>query len=58
VQEGAILGAAALVGIAPGAALIVALVRRSRELVVSLLGLMAWTEMERADQRKSLAILP
>ena len=48
VQEGAIIGAAALVGVPASAALAVALVRRSREVVFSLPGLLAW---QRAESR-------
>jgi uncharacterized membrane protein YbhN (UPF0104 family) len=54
VQEGAILAAAALVGVPAETALFVALVRRTRELVVSLIGLLAWAGVERADTRKQL----
>jgi putative membrane protein len=50
VQEGAIIGAAALVGVPASAALAVALVRRSREVVFSLPGLLAW---QRAESRPS-----
>ena len=46
VQEGAIIGAAALVGVPPGAALAVALIRRSREVVFSSPGLIAWQRAE------------
>ncbi|MCO6415741.1 lysylphosphatidylglycerol synthase domain-containing protein [Siccirubricoccus sp. KC 17139] len=46
VQEGAIIGAAALVGVPPGAALAVALTRRAREVVLSLPGLLAWQRAE------------
>jgi uncharacterized membrane protein YbhN (UPF0104 family) len=46
VQEGAIIGAAALVGVPAAAALAVALVRRSREVVFSLPGLLAWQRAE------------
>ena len=46
VQEGAIIGAAALVGVPPGAALAVALIRRSREVVFSIPGLIAWQRAE------------
>lgn len=52
VQEGAIVAAAALVGVPPEAAIAVALVRRARELAISLLGLMAWAGAERADARQ------
>jgi putative membrane protein len=50
VQEGAIIGAAALVAVPASAALAVALVRRSREVVFSLPGLLAW---QRAESRPS-----
>jgi putative membrane protein len=46
VQEGAIIGAAALVGVPPAAALAAALVRRSREVVFSIPGLIAWQRAE------------
>ncbi|MBS7811976.1 lysylphosphatidylglycerol synthase domain-containing protein [Roseococcus pinisoli] len=46
VQEGAIIAAAALVGVPPGAALAAALVRRSREVAFSLPGLFAWQRAE------------
>ncbi len=48
VQEGAIIGAAALCGVPPAAALAVALVRRAREVCFSLPGLLAW---QRAEMR-------
>ncbi|MDB5413941.1 MAG: putative rane protein [Rubritepida sp.] len=51
VQEGAIIGAAALVGVPPGAALAVALVRRSREVAFSLPGLLAWQRAETKAMR-------
>jgi putative membrane protein len=47
VQEGAIIAAAALVGIPPAAALAAALVRRSREVAFSLPGLLAWQQAEK-----------
>ena len=46
VQEGAIIAAAALVGVPPAAALAAALVRRSREVVFSIPGLLAWQRAE------------
>ncbi len=46
VQEGAIIGAAALCGVPPAAALAVALVRRAREVTFSLPGLLAWQRAE------------
>lgn len=46
VQEGAIIAAAALVGVPPGAALAAALVRRAREVAFSLPGLIAWHRAE------------
>jgi uncharacterized membrane protein YbhN (UPF0104 family) len=46
VQEGAIIGAAALVGVPPGAALAMALARRAREVCLSLPGLIAWQRAE------------
>lgn len=52
VQEGAIIAAAALVGVPPQSALLVALVRRARELAVSVLGLAAWAEAERRERRR------
>lgn len=48
VQEGAIIAAAALVGVPPGPAIAAALVRRAREVVFSLPGLLAW---QRAEMR-------
>jgi len=53
VQEGAIIGAAALVGVPPAAALAVALVRRSREVVFSIPGLLAWQRAEVRATRPS-----
>lgn len=46
VQEGALVAAAALVGVPPGAALATALVRRAREVAFSLPGLLAWQRAE------------
>jgi hypothetical protein len=46
VQEGAIIGAAALVGVPPGLALGMALARRAREVLLSLPGLLAWQRAE------------
>lgn len=46
VQEGAIIAAGALVGVPPAAALAAALVRRSREVVFSIPGLIAWQRAE------------
>lgn len=46
VQEGAIVGAAALVGVPPVAALAAALVRRTREVAFALPGLVAWHRSE------------
>ena len=51
VQEGAIVGAAALVGVPPGAALAFALVRRARELCFALPGLLAWHRSETRGMR-------
>ncbi|MDB5375057.1 MAG: hypothetical protein JWP04_3699 [Belnapia sp.] len=51
VQEGAIIGAAALVGVPPAAALAVALVRRTREVCLSLPGLIAWQRAETRAMR-------
>ncbi|MDO9706866.1 lysylphosphatidylglycerol synthase domain-containing protein [Paracraurococcus lichenis] len=48
VQEGAIIGAAALVGVPPGPALAMALARRAREVLMSLPGLLAWQRAEGA----------
>jgi putative membrane protein len=48
VQEGAMVGAAALVGVPPAAALAVALVRRTREIAFALPGLVAWHRSELA----------
>lgn len=49
VQEGAILGAAAIFGVPPGTALTAALVRRTREVLVGLPGLAAWRRAEVAS---------
>ncbi|MDB5415985.1 MAG: hypothetical protein JWR10_4320 [Rubritepida sp.] len=46
VQEGAILAAGALIGVPPSAALNAALIRRTRELLVGVSGLMAWRRDE------------
>jgi putative membrane protein len=46
VQEGAIVGAAALVGVPPSAALAAALVRRAREVCFALPGFLAWHRHE------------
>ncbi len=46
VQEGAIIGAAALVGVPPGPAIATALARRAREVVFSVPGLLAWQRAE------------
>jgi putative membrane protein len=46
VQEAALIGAAALVGISPAEALTVALVRRAREVLTSIAGLLAWQRAE------------
>lgn len=51
VQEGAIIGAAALVGVPPAAALALALVRRTREVCLSLPGLIAWQRAETRAMR-------
>ena len=45
VQEGAIVGAAALVGVPPASALTLALVRRAREVLTSLPGLPVWQQL-------------
>lgn len=42
IQEGALLALGTLVGIAPENALILALVKRAREIIAGLLGLLAW----------------
>lgn len=52
VQEGAIIGAAALVGVPPAAALTVALVRRGREVCLGLPGLIAWQRAEMAARAR------
>lgn len=49
VQEGAIIAAAALVGVPAGPALTTALVRRAREVLFGLPGLIAWRRTHRAD---------
>ena len=46
VQEAALIGAAALVGVPPAPALTVALVRRTREVLMSMAGLLAWQHAE------------
>jgi putative membrane protein len=46
VQEGALVAAAALVGVPPAAAFAAALVRRAREVAFSLPGLLAWQRAE------------
>ncbi len=51
VQEGAIIGAAALVGVPAGVALAAALARRAREVLFSLPGLIAWQRAELALAR-------
>jgi putative membrane protein len=51
VQEGAMVGAAALVGVPPAAALAAALVRRTREVAFALPGLVAWHRAELAGTR-------
>jgi putative membrane protein len=48
VQEGAMIGAAALVGVPPAAALAAALVRRTREVAFAIPGLVAWHRSEMA----------
>lgn len=47
VQEGAMVGVSALVGVPPAAALTTALVRRAREVLFGLPGLVAWRRSER-----------
>jgi putative membrane protein len=51
VQEGAIIGAAALVGVPAAPALAVALARRAREVLLGLPGLLAWQRAERAPMQ-------
>lgn len=51
VQEGAIVGAAALVGVPPAAALAAALVRRAREVCYALPGFLAWHRSETRGMR-------
>lgn len=46
VQEGAIVAAGALIGVPPGIALNAALIRRTREILVGLAGLVAWRRDE------------
>ena len=46
VQEAALVGASALVGIPSPPALTVALVRRTREVLTSMVGLLAWQRSE------------
>lgn len=52
VQEGAIVGAAALVGVAPAPALAAALVRRTREVLMAMPGLLAWQRSEASLGRR------
>jgi putative membrane protein len=52
VQEGAIIGAAALVGVPAAPALAMALVRRTREVAFSLPGLLAWQRAEMTSLRR------
>ncbi len=54
VQEGAIIGAAALVGVPPGAALAAALIRRAREVLFGLPGLLAWHRSETSGIAKGI----
>jgi uncharacterized membrane protein YbhN (UPF0104 family) len=56
VQEGAIIGAAALVGVPPAPALAAALVRRTREVAIALPGLVAWHRSELAGTRAAARI--
>ncbi len=49
IQEGAIIGACALVGIAPATALVLALVRRARGLIFGLAGLSTYRHWERGE---------
>jgi len=56
VQEGAIIGAAALVGVLPAPALAAALVRRTREVAIALPGLIAWHRSELAGTRAAARI--
>jgi putative membrane protein len=53
VQEGAIVGAAALVGVLPGPALTAALVRRTREVLTAMPGLFAWQRSEASLGRRA-----
>ncbi|MBV1798551.1 lysylphosphatidylglycerol synthase domain-containing protein [Siccirubricoccus sp. G192] len=55
VQEGAIIGAAALVGVPPAAALAAALIRRTREVAFGLPGLVAWHRSEVTGARARIA---
>jgi putative membrane protein len=52
VQEGAIVGAAALVGVLPAPALAAALVRRTREVLMAMPGLLAWQHSEASHGRR------
>ena len=58
VQEGAIIGAAALVGVPPGLALGMALARRAREVLMSLPGLLAWQRAEGMAMRGAGGHMP
>lgn len=55
VQEGAIVGAASLVGVLPGPALAAALVRRTREVLAAMPGLLAWQRSEASRRRANPA---
>lgn len=60
VQEGAIVGAAALVGVPAGPALTAALVRRTREVLMAVPGLLVWQRSEAAARqppRQPVAVL-
>lgn len=52
VQEGAIIAAAALVGVPPGPAVAAALARRAREILFSVPGLLAWQRAEARATRR------
>jgi putative membrane protein len=51
VQEGAVVASAALVGVPPGVALTTALVRRARDIIFGLPGVIAWQRSEMAIAR-------
>jgi uncharacterized membrane protein YbhN (UPF0104 family) len=53
VQEAAMIGAAALVGVPPELALAAALVRRTREVLTAMPGMLAWQRLEAFQGRRA-----